>query len=1069
MNKTTQQTLVNAAKGGDKAAFEKLYGEYRNKLYFFAFKNAGTREAAEDIVSETFLAAMEKIAALENAEAFGSWLYSIAYNRCMDYLNDSARTEHFETDEERDNALNERSLAEPVMLPADFAEKGETKAQVREIIEGLDKKSRSAVILYYYEELSLKDTAKAMGISENAAKQRIYKARQKIKKGLDKHFKGGMLCAVPLGAALDCSVDTAYAASAKAAAVSTGFAGKAIAVAAVAAVGVGVPIGIYSATHEGSFGLFEGDGSSAAGENLNNSPNSFDSRNLVYSAMWQQDAIDRCYYLFLEADGEVYYVTTDLTTEEGRGMWSVYMGALEFDPEEYGQVEFIKTLDKERLDKIVKLTDEMEPSYEYDNIPPAEYMPKAQEDVSIATLSYPMTENGREFYTTSEYTGVLDFKVCKDENAALIKQEIEQSGLFDQWIEWIGSQNKDKDNNVQGEPELDTERLIYMREVIPDFSGVESVAFFLVDEDGNAFTARVYPMYISDDDEEGAFEALERQLKESKATAADELREQAGANSGEIEYLGRLTDEELEGVKMWLPEIDASAAYTRSAEASDDSTIQLYTIYAYIPQESGKSCVMLGDGGTAKQSTFLGDVNAIRVEKIITESDVYMQWQLSESFVSPELHTETLAYTVQYLDSTPNGQNDHLIYKYLLIDECGNAFYADHVIMPDQWSEDSTKEFFTELENRNAALKDKLHGIIYLGRLSDEEIKAIDKATEDIDADSKIIKAETLPQVVDNTSFIHNIYLPRETGTFTAEELIEYGESQGKRSELGDESARKLVSLIRQSDIYNYWQQLLIDSSADPQPQQTAAAYELELTYKGKSYGLPERAYEIIEKALSDEEIKRTAQNMIMTEDDINSCKVSGLYIGLMLDEKAQIGAFENVSRVDIISQGETDYVTFSVDGGSVMSFPYSAKRELLALIGIEIPARETLEVVSFDKQTGSCLAVCDSTGLVSFGIDSKYYDTVSGLEKMKCGDLISIIWSGEIAESYPGQIMDAEPTNVIFLDNDFVDENLERLIRECEKMTDYDKISARIKETEGLSDIEAEALIYLVGQELGM
>ena len=64
---------------------EQLYGEYRDRLFYFALKNVGSREAAEDIVSETFLAALEKLTTLKNADAFGAWLYSIAYNKCNDH------------------------------------------------------------------------------------------------------------------------------------------------------------------------------------------------------------------------------------------------------------------------------------------------------------------------------------------------------------------------------------------------------------------------------------------------------------------------------------------------------------------------------------------------------------------------------------------------------------------------------------------------------------------------------------------------------------------------------------------------------------------------------------------------------------------------------------------------------------------------------------------------------------------------------------------------------------------------------------------------------------------------
>ncbi|MBQ6675471.1 MAG: RNA polymerase sigma factor [Ruminococcus sp.] len=160
MDKAAQSALVKKAQGGDRAAFEQLYGEYRDRLFYFALKNVGSREAAEDIVSETFLAALEKLTTLKNADAFGAWLYSIAYNKCSDHLSASARAQ----------SLDESGLCEPVMLPQDYAENRQTAETVRAIIDGLDKTSRSAVILYYYEELSLSETAKTLGISENAAK-----------------------------------------------------------------------------------------------------------------------------------------------------------------------------------------------------------------------------------------------------------------------------------------------------------------------------------------------------------------------------------------------------------------------------------------------------------------------------------------------------------------------------------------------------------------------------------------------------------------------------------------------------------------------------------------------------------------------------------------------------------------------------------------------------------------------------------------------------------------------------------------------------------------------------------
>ena len=73
--------LVKAARSGDKDAIEMLYKQYRDRIWFFVSKNIDSRQAAEDIVSDTFLTAIEKLSDLRCPEAFGSWLYSIAYRK----------------------------------------------------------------------------------------------------------------------------------------------------------------------------------------------------------------------------------------------------------------------------------------------------------------------------------------------------------------------------------------------------------------------------------------------------------------------------------------------------------------------------------------------------------------------------------------------------------------------------------------------------------------------------------------------------------------------------------------------------------------------------------------------------------------------------------------------------------------------------------------------------------------------------------------------------------------------------------------------------------------------------
>lgn len=70
MDKNELIHTVSLAGRGDKKAFERLYSEYYDKLYFFVLKNVGRKDAAEDITQETFLQSMEGLSDLERPEQY---------------------------------------------------------------------------------------------------------------------------------------------------------------------------------------------------------------------------------------------------------------------------------------------------------------------------------------------------------------------------------------------------------------------------------------------------------------------------------------------------------------------------------------------------------------------------------------------------------------------------------------------------------------------------------------------------------------------------------------------------------------------------------------------------------------------------------------------------------------------------------------------------------------------------------------------------------------------------------------------------------------------------------------
>ena len=198
MNKNDIAELAAKAKNGDNAAFEKLYKEFYPKVYYFAKQNVGSLDAAEDITAETFCAAMESIGSLRSEESFVGWLYCIAYRKCADHI----KTAELDR-KQREQAAQLAALSEPIMLPDDYAVSEQTKQQLQSVIDSLPSDMRSAMILYYYDNLSVAEVARVIGINENNANQKLHRARQKIKKQIEKlSGKGTLFAAAPLSAVL---------------------------------------------------------------------------------------------------------------------------------------------------------------------------------------------------------------------------------------------------------------------------------------------------------------------------------------------------------------------------------------------------------------------------------------------------------------------------------------------------------------------------------------------------------------------------------------------------------------------------------------------------------------------------------------------------------------------------------------------------------------------------------------------------------------------------------------------------------------------------------------------------
>lgn len=150
---------------------EKLMSDYGDDIFRMCFLYLKDYQLAEDATQETFIKAMIAYEKFEHRSSEKTWLTRIAINCCKNIM----RTHWFQII--RNNLAEYREKA-PDNLMEDLAEKNSISGAIMK----LDLNDRKIIILYYYQELSIKDIAAISGISENTVNQRLYRARKKLKR-----------------------------------------------------------------------------------------------------------------------------------------------------------------------------------------------------------------------------------------------------------------------------------------------------------------------------------------------------------------------------------------------------------------------------------------------------------------------------------------------------------------------------------------------------------------------------------------------------------------------------------------------------------------------------------------------------------------------------------------------------------------------------------------------------------------------------------------------------------------------------------------------------------------------
>ncbi|MDD6035917.1 MAG: RNA polymerase sigma factor [Lachnospiraceae bacterium] len=166
--------------------FEEIYVQYQAKIYGFLYKLCGDAQLSEELTQETFYRAFVSFEKYKGNSSMFTWLAAIAKYTYFGHLKKERQSRDvIQLEEVVDYYMEQeyQNSAEDLLLRKEVTEK------LREVLKELPQKNLEVVALRMYAEMSFKQVAETMGISESSAKVLYFRAKNMLKERLQHEFK----------------------------------------------------------------------------------------------------------------------------------------------------------------------------------------------------------------------------------------------------------------------------------------------------------------------------------------------------------------------------------------------------------------------------------------------------------------------------------------------------------------------------------------------------------------------------------------------------------------------------------------------------------------------------------------------------------------------------------------------------------------------------------------------------------------------------------------------------------------------------------------------------------------
>jgi RNA polymerase sigma-70 factor, ECF subfamily len=181
LDRILDEYLVSRSQAGSREAFEQLVRRWTPRLLRYAARRVERVEAAADIVQETWVAAIGGLRRLADTALFPTWIYRIATHKCADAIRVLERQRRLKIHTGTDVAIAAETLSSGAQSTAGL--------DLAAALRHLPVDQRTAIHLYYGEDLSIEEIATITGVPAGTVKSRLHHARESLKNQLGVEYE----------------------------------------------------------------------------------------------------------------------------------------------------------------------------------------------------------------------------------------------------------------------------------------------------------------------------------------------------------------------------------------------------------------------------------------------------------------------------------------------------------------------------------------------------------------------------------------------------------------------------------------------------------------------------------------------------------------------------------------------------------------------------------------------------------------------------------------------------------------------------------------------------------------